>query len=186
MEDLKSGKGEEDIYTFLMREFEERTSSLTTEENLLRKELEGLEDERAKFAVDEARIGVLSREAETLLSVCDAKGWEERGGEIHKIKDHQKQIIDSISQKSERLKVIQAEKTRISNEVLAVLFPEIRDVCLGKEEELIEFLEGILDSFYKFGEETGATVRQFYREGLVPLPIGVTRPLRARFDEFFS
>lgn len=174
------------VYELLKAEFEKRTSELTTEENRLKKELQDLDKVREKSQVETAKINVLSREAEALLAVCNVKGWEEKGREIQKIKDHQKQIIDSVSQKAERLKTITAEKVRISNEVLAALFPEIQARCFEEEEQLIGFLEGVLSDFYKFGTETGGTVRQAYRENLVPMPIGATRPLRARFDEFFS
>jgi type IV secretory pathway VirB4 component len=177
---------EQVVYDLLMDSWEAKCEKLIEEENGLQVELEKLEKEQEQSAINEAKIGVLSREAEALLAVMDADGWEKKRAEIEKVKQRQREVVNLISKGGERLKVIGAEKTRIANEVLTNVYPEIQARCLAEEEALINFLESVLKDLHEFAGETGATVRQVYREGLVPMPIGKTRALRGRFDEFFS
>ena len=188
-EDLKSQDEDEEedgVYDLLAKEFEEKTSGLMAEEDSLGEELRELEKEQEQSAINEAKIGVLSREAEALLAVMDADGWEKKRAEIEKIKQRQREVVDLIFKGGERLKVIGAEKVRIANDVLAALYPEIQAECFEKEEALITFLESVLEDLNQFAGETGCTIRQVYREELVPMRIGKTRALRGRFDDFFS
>ena len=177
---------EQVVYDLLMNEWESKCEKLIEEENALQSELEQLEEERGQSAVSDARIGSFSREAEDLLAVGNVSEWEKKRAEIEKIKLRQREVIEAISLKGERLKVIETEKTRIANDVLAALYPDIQAQCFAEEERLIVFLETVLSDLNEFAGETGATVRQVYREGLVPMSIGKTRALRGRFDEFFS
>ena len=177
---------EEDIYTLLMDEFQERTSKLTAEEDSLQKDLSGLEAERGKSSVNEAKIAVLTREAEDLLAVNDVAGSESKMAEVEKIKRHQAEVINSISLKAERLKVIRVEKTRISDLVLNDLYPQIEAQSLEEDEAYIASKESILSDLYEFAEQTGASIMARHRDSLIPRPTGKSRRLRERFDEWFS
>ncbi len=174
------------IYNLLMKEFENRTSSTVEEETLLKKELGVLETERAQSEVNQAKINVLNRDAELALSVGNAKMWEQKRGEIIRLQDRQREVLDLVSQKSERLKAIRAEKARIAEKTLAALYPQIRESCFRETEELISMLESVVDGLHQFATQTGAKVWKQHIDGLVPESVGPTRPLRERLDKFFS
>lgn len=170
----------------LLTKYREAIALLEAEEAKLQAQLNELLRTRGTLApISEAKLRVLTQEADVALSRGKVPEADKKKEEQESIRQHAADLNREIEQASNRLQEIAGEKEKIANRVFTELYPKIQTACFEAIEGLVDLLDTSWALIQEYSQDTGAKISGYHRQNLVPPPMGKTRFLRERFARWF-